>query len=65
MANLLPGQKVFIEHSIQLTRLRNNIDDHQHINFNPTYGNDGNIINCDDDRKLLPELPRENLRLVK
>lgn len=65
MANITPGQKVFIEHSIQLSRLRNNIEDQQQMNFNPTYGNEGFVINADDDRKSLPELPRENLRLVK
>ena len=56
--------KMLLEQDLQLSRLRNTIDETNLTNFNPNYGCDG-IINGHIDVKNLPQVARESLRLVK
>jgi len=56
--------KMLVEQDLQLTRLRNNIDDSNLNNFNPNYGCDG-ILNGHIDVNSLPQVARDSLQLVK
>ncbi|XP_053962484.1 tyrosine-protein kinase receptor [Anastrepha ludens] len=56
--------KMLLEQELQLSRLRHNTEDSTLTNFNPNYGCDG-ILNGQIDVKQLPQIARENLRLVK
>ncbi|XP_017077953.1 ALK tyrosine kinase receptor [Drosophila eugracilis] len=55
--------KMLVEQDLQLTRLRNNIDDSNLNNFNPNYGCDG-ILNGHIDVNSLPQVARDSLQLV-
>jgi len=55
---------MLVEQDLQLTRLRNNIDDSNLNNFNPNYGCDG-ILNGHIDVNSLPQVARDSLQLVK
>ncbi|KAH8372849.1 hypothetical protein KR009_006577 [Drosophila setifemur] len=55
--------KMLVEQDLQLTRLRNNIDDSNLNNFNPNYGCDG-ILNGHIDVNSLPQVGRDSLQLV-